>query len=257
MPFLHTRSSLLRHRPLVVGVLTGSRDVPGQLRRAASPLVDLVEVRLDSFRKAHGPDGLRFSAELIQRVKKASRKPILLTLRSHTETDPDKSGAAGRRGHMDDARREALLVPLLPTVAMVDVEARRARFARRVTSVARRLGVGVIHSFHDFKTPSSPAKLDRWCARARRAGADIFKAAVTPRDGRDLSKFLVWGTRVQRIGRVLIGMGAAGAPSRTMGFTFGSLLTYGHLGASTAPGQMPAAELGRAIRAIYGTWGKK
>ncbi len=248
MPLPSSRSSIVLRRPLVVGVLTGGRDLAGQLRRAASPLVDLVEVRLDTFRAVYGPDGRHFSAELLHRVKRATRKPILLTLRSPTE----RSAPARATERMDDARRESLVVPLLPVVAMVDVEVRRARYAGRVTAVARRAGVVVIHSFHDFKTPSSPARLDRWCATARRGGADIFKAAVTPRHGKDLAKFLEWGVRVEKIGRVLIGMGAAGAPSRTLGFTFGSALTYGHLGASTAPGQMAAADLGRAVRAIYG-----
>lgn len=248
MPLLSSRSSIVPRRPLVVGVLTGRRDIAGQLRRATSPLIDLVEVRLDTFAGARGPDGRHFSAGLLHRVKKATRKPILLTLRSHTESASPVPAAQ----RMDDARREALIVPLLPAVAMVDVEARRPHFAARVTSVARRLGVAVIHSYHDFKSPSSAAQLNRWCERSRRAGADMFKAAVTPRDAKDLARFLAWGARVEKIGRVLIGMGAAGAPSRTLGFSFGSALTYGHLGSSAAPGQMPAAELGRAVRAIYG-----
>jgi 3-dehydroquinate dehydratase len=47
-------------------------------------------------------------------------------------------------------------------------------------------------------------------------------------------------------------MGAPAAISRTVGFTFGSILTYGHLGATAAPGQTPAPELGKAVRQIYG-----
>jgi 3-dehydroquinate dehydratase-1 len=246
--FLDTRSAILRRRPLVVGTLTGRLGLPDQMRRAASPLIDIVEVRLDTFRQIESDAARPFAASLLQRVRRATRKPVLLTLRSHTES----GGAvpAGRR--WDDARREAVLVPLLPQAALVDVEARRRTFARRVGAMARRLGVNVIHSFHDFRRSGDPRVLDRWCAEARRSKADLFKAAVTPRDGAELAEFLSWGTQVRGIRPVLIGMGAAGAPSRTMGFSFGSVLTFGHLGAAAAPGQIPAAELGRAVRAIYG-----
>jgi 3-dehydroquinate dehydratase-1 len=251
MPLLQSRSSILRRRPLVVGTLTGRRDVAGQIRRASSPLIDVVEIRLDTFREIFTPSARAFSVALVHRVGRLSAKPLLLTLRSHTE----RGSAAPARERLGDARREALLLPLLPAAALVDVEVRRRPFARRLTAVARRLGVGVIHSFHDFKSAPKPGVLDRWCAEARRGGADIFKAAVTPKDGKALAAFLAWGLRVEKMRCVLIGMGAAGAPSRTMGFSFGSILTFGHLGSPAAPGQMPAAELARAVRAIYG--GKK
>lgn len=246
--FLDRRASVLKRRPLVVGTLTGRRDVAGQLRAAASRFIDVVEIRLDTFSQVHSASGRVFAGGILDRVRRRCRKPILLTLRSHAE----RGVSIPARERLDDRRREALLAPLLPGAALVDVEARSRAFARRITAMARRLGVGVIHSFHDFKTLSQPKVLDRWCAEARRGGADIFKAAVTPRDGEELARFLRWGMGVRRIRPVLIGMGAAGAPSRTVGFSFGSVLTYGHLGVSAAPGQLPAAELGRAVRAIYG-----
>lgn len=246
--FLESRSSVLRRRPLVVGTLSGHVKLADQIRRAASPLIDVVEVRLDTFREIDSDSARTFAASLLRRVRRGTRKPVLLTLRSDTE-----NGAVIPRGRRwDDARRESLLVPLLPLAALIDVEARRRRFARRMGARARRLGVNVIHSFHDFRRSGDPRVLERWCGEARRARADIFKAAVTPRDGAELAAFLSWGLRVRGIRPVLIGMGAAGGPSRTMGFSFGSVLTFGHLGAAAAPGQIPASELGRAVRTIYG-----
>ena len=250
--FLDTRASLLGRRPLVVGTLTGRLSLADQLRRASSPLVDLVEVRLDTFREIITPSARTFALALLERIRRVTRRPLLLTLRSFTEAGT----AVAARRRLSDDRREALLVPLLPHAALVDVEVRRRAFARRITSVARRLGVNVIQSYHDFRKAESPRVLDRWCDAARRGKADIFKAAVTPADGPELGAFLSWGARVRGIRPVLIGMGAAGAPSRTLGFSFGSVLTFGHLGAEAAPGQLPAAELGRAVRVIYGGDGR-
>jgi 3-dehydroquinate dehydratase-1 len=244
--FLSSRSSVLRARPLVVGTLTGHGDLRGQLRRAASPLVDVVEVRLDTFPALYRGRPHGFSLDLLQDVTRRCRKPILLTLRHAGE----RGTPARRNERLSDAAREAIVAPLLPLVRLVDVEARRRGYARRVSALARRLGVVSIHSYHDFRR-ADVRGLDRWAARARAGGADLFKVAVTPATETELEAFLRWG-RALPGRKVLIGMGAAGAPSRTLGFTFGSLLTYGHLGRAAAPGQMSAAELGRAIRSIYG-----
>jgi 3-dehydroquinate dehydratase type I len=50
---------------------------------------------------------------------------------------------------------------------------------------------------------------------------------------------------------ILIGMGTIGFPSRVLGYSFGSILTYGHLGKKAAPGQVPAGQLVKAVRSIY------
>ncbi|MBV9080403.1 MAG: type I 3-dehydroquinate dehydratase [Elusimicrobia bacterium] len=246
--FFEKRRSILRHRPLVVGTLTGRGSLDAQLRRGASPFVDVIELRLDTFSDVRRPLARVFAAELLARIRRKTHKPVLLTLRSHTE---QPAAARGARRLTDD-EREKLIVPLLTAVQLVDVEARRRTFAARVTALARRMGVSVIHSYHDFRGAGRRAELDRLVHAARRQRADVFKAAVTPRTERELDDLFRWGLGLEGIGRVLIGMGPHGAPSRTIGFTFGSLLTYGHLGTSAAPGQWPAAELGRAVRDIYG-----
>jgi 3-dehydroquinate dehydratase-1 len=245
MSFLATRASLLRRRPLVVGTLTGGVDLSAQLRRAASPFVDIVEVRLDTFPAIHRAGAETFAADLLRTVRRRTKKPVLLTLRSHTESGQSVSAAE----RLSDPARETLLRPLIPLVAMLDVEVRRGAFARRMSAVARRAGVDSIQSFHNFKSARING-LNRWVTRARAQGADVFKIAVTPKRDGELEAFLKWGMSL-KMPRVLIGMGAASVVSRTVGFTFGSLLTYGHLGRSAAPGQMAAADLGRAVRRIY------
>lgn len=243
--FLASRSAVLQTRPLVAATLTGRADVAGQLRRAASPLIDLVEVRLDTFPAVYRSHAHGFSLDLLQRVRATTRKPVLLTLRAASE----RGAPAPASERLGDAAREAIVAPLLPMAALVDVEVRRERYARRVTALARRLGVGAVHSYHDFRG-ARLAGLDVLAARARAAGAELFKVAVTPSKEGDVEAFLRWGRSLQ-IPSVLIAMGAAGAISRTIGFTFGSVLTFGHLGRAAAPGQIAAAELGRSVRAIY------
>ena len=246
--FLQSRASLLRRRPIIVGTLTGRRDVSGQLRRAASPLIDVIEVRLDTFAAVYGPGPIAAALEIFQRVKKACRKPILLTLRSHTE----RGDGAPPSERMADGRRAEIVAPLLSSVALVDVELRRPRYARRVARLARRRGVTVIGSWHDFRSGGRRADVLRGSRLARRIGADVFKVAVTPESPSRLSDLFSWAEDIEGIPVALIGMGASAAVSRVIGFSFGSVLAYGRLGASAAPGQPPAAELARAVRAVYG-----
>jgi 3-dehydroquinate dehydratase I len=129
------------------------------------------------------------------------------------------------------------------------VEARHGRFARRLGALARRLGVAVIQSYHDFKSAGRPSDLSRL---SRQTEADILKIAVTPKNAGELSRFLSWGLSLEKIRRVLIAMGPEGTPSRTLAWSFGSVLAYGHLGVSAAPGQLSAVDTARAIRSIYG-----
>ncbi len=244
--FLQSRSKVLRRRPLVVGTLTGQASLNAQLTRARSPYIDVVELRLDTFTAVHKEGAKAFALALMHRVRKVTRKPVLLTFRSHTE-----SGTAVRAEfRAGDSLRESVVAPLLPLAALVDVEARRVSYAARVGAVARRLGVGVIHSYHDFKG-ARLAGPRLWAARAAKKGADVFKVALSPKTDRELDAFLGWGLSLDGP-RVLIGMGPEAAMTRQTGFTFGSILTYGHLGRSAAPGQVAAADLGRRIRLIYG-----
>ena len=80
---------------------------------------------------------------------------------------------------------------------------------------------------------------------------DIFKVAVTPLSEENTMEFLYKGYHLPSENKVLIGMGKAGQVSRFIGFSFGSILTYGHLGQSAAPGQVAVADLAKSLRQIY------
>jgi 3-dehydroquinate dehydratase-1 len=247
-PFLPKFRSVLRRRPLVVGTLVGTADRDAQLTRAASPAVDILEVRLDSFRELFSPgdDALRWARLFLARARERTKKPLLLTLRAKAEAGPGPV-----LGTFSDARRLALLEGLLPAAALVDVEARHFTPIRAFTRRAKRRGVSVIHSFHDFNGPSTPARLRRWSAAAGRLGADFFKAAVMPRKPEDVESFLSAGLALPGPTPVLIAMGPLGEVSRFIGYSFGSALTFGHLGTAAAPGQVPVERLGAAVRVLY------
>ena len=247
--FLSTQKSLLSVRPLVVGTLLNHGNIHEQFKTASRAGIDLLELRLDTFPQAQGPfqKTYEFGRALIRDIKEKLQLPILLTLRAHDERGPHSS-----RETLSDAHRAEILARLLPSVDMVDVELRHAPFAKRMTVVAHIHGVDVIHSAHNFKGVWSPAQLSRFCKASKKMNGDIFKVAVMPASNHQLETFLGHARMLPCRYKTLIGMGKLGEPSRLFGFSFGSILTYGHLGRSAAPGQIPAHELAAAVKNLYG-----
>jgi 3-dehydroquinate dehydratase-1 len=246
--FLASSTPLLQKRPLIVGTLTNGAPLAAQLNRAKSAGIDLVELRLDSFPKAYGAfqKAYDFGRSVIRAIKTKTNFPVLLTFRAD-----DERGAAVSRHTIGNKNRAEILARLLPAVDLVDVEIRHSDFARRMTIIARIHGVDVIHSIHDFKTPGKFSALTKWSEASRKLKGDVFKVAVTPKTNDDVEDFMIWGAELKNPKKVLIAMGSAGRISRVVAYTFGSVLTYGHLGASAAPGQMAARDLAQSIKHVY------
>ena len=82
-------------------------------------------------------------------------------------------------------------------------------------------------------------------------GADVVKLAAHATSMDDLRTLLAVTLAARRRGIVTLAMGPLGPLSRLVLPAAGSLLTYGHVGRPTAPGQMTVGELGELIRRLY------
>lgn len=114
---------------------------------------------------------------------------------------------------------------------------------------AQAAGLTVIMSSHDFqKTPPQEEMTARLTAMGDHGC--IAKLAVMPQSASDVAALLA-ATAAVREARperpvITMAMGGLGAVSRIAGETFGSALTFGTAGQSSAPGQLDA----RALRQI-------
>ena len=120
---------------------------------------------------------------------------------------------------------------------------------------AHERGVKVVASSHDFeKTPNVGEMVDRLC-RMQRAGADLLKIAVMPKDPGDVLTLLAatWQMRECYASQPVItmAMGGKGVISRMAGEIFGSALTFGSAGKASAPGQVKAEELKGVLRMLH------
>ena len=131
---------------------------------------------------------------------------------------------------------------------IVDVEYMSGDKSRdTLTALAKEKGIKIIMSYHNFKaTPEVDFMVNRLKAMVE-AGADIAKIAVMPKDSRDVANLLeataTAKTSLGEVPLVTISMGRLGLISRISGEVFGSAITFATMGESSAPGQIPAADV--------------
>ena len=145
----------------LVGVIASIDELRLATRMRALP--DLFELRLDHLPKLRKSQLLKL------------RRPLIITARH-----PAEGGKKLRSGRRD------LLLKFLPQAKFVDVELRSLHELHAVWDEARRLRVGRICSFHDFKRTPEPAVLHKKLLGARKAGADVFKVVTRADTLRDL-----------------------------------------------------------------------
>jgi 3-dehydroquinate dehydratase-1 len=121
-----------------------------------------------------------------------------------------------------------------------------ADHVRRVRDSARKHGTRVVLSYHNFGyTPGVEFLVQRFL-EGERLGADVAKVAVMPRDRDDVLALLAATSKAEakaRIPLISMAMGPLGAVTRMVGGVFGSALSFAVGEGSSAPGQMPIADL--------------
>ncbi|HEX7998601.1 MAG TPA: shikimate dehydrogenase [Pyrinomonadaceae bacterium] len=219
---------------------SSASELPAAIERAAK-LGDLVELRLDCL-SANELD--RLQRELPDLLK-AQTPTLIFTLRP--------AGEGGRR-EIDNLTRVVFWTNFFSeetaTKALADLELDLAlHFQEQGRSLID--WQRVICSHHDFKG-SSEEELFKLYERLSSTPARILKIAVQAKEITDCLPLFSLLDRAQAEGRELIAvaMGEQGLPTRILGPSRGSYLTYGSLDdeQQTAPGQIKAVELRELYR---------
>ena len=115
-----------------------------------------------------------------------------------------------------------------------------------VRASTRAHGAKLILSYHNFGyTPGREFLVQRFL-EAERLGADVAKVAVMPRDRGDVLALLAATATADaqaRIPLISMSMGPLGSVTRMIGGVFGSSLSFAVGEGSSAPGQIPIADL--------------
>jgi len=237
-------------RPAVCVPLTGATvdELTAEAAAIRADAADLVELRIDRFAQVADEPAVR-SAVAAVRATLDPRLPILFTLRTAAE-------GGGAQPAPEALRSLLVLAAGLEGVDAVDVEmALPADLVGAVVDEAHAAGRPVVLSFHDLRaTPARDAIVER-LVRQHELGADVVKLACTPTSPEDVLTLLAatrdYASRPGALPAVTMAMGPLGVVSRLAGETFGSVLTFGTVGAASAPGQVDAARLRDALDLIH------
>lgn len=228
----------------IVGVT--KEDIINEAKTFENIPVDVVEWRVDWF------EGV-FDFAKVEDVLKDLREalgniPLLMTFRTSKE--------GGEKTIEPDAYAE-LNIKAAQTgyVDLVDVEIFTGdEIVKKIIDGAHAAGVKVIASNHDFfKTPAKADIIYR-LRKMQDMNADIPKIAVMPQSSKDVLTLLTVTESWRETGKtpvITMSMAGEGLISRLCGEIFGSAVTFGAAGKSSAPGQIDAEELRRILEIIH------
>ena len=235
-------------RPKIVVPLTGAtvEELRAEVAGLAGHAVDVVEWRADHFVELTDTARVVSTAQLL--AGEVGGRPLLFTCRTVAE---------GGQASLDDEGYGNVNLAVVESgaVDLVDVEYERDRaVVDRLLAAARRRGVPVIASYHDFTgTPDRDQIIGRLRAM-QKLGADICKIAVMPQSAADVLTLLdatrITHERYADRPLITMAMGRLGVLSRIAGQLVGSAATFGMLGKASAPGQVHVDALDAALRLL-------
>lgn len=229
----------------IVGV---TRDaIIEEAKNIATLPADIVEWRVDWYEDVFSVEDVRSVLKTLREI--LQEKPILFTFRTAKE--------GGERA-IDDATYIALNKAAVESgeADLLDVELFSGEtVVEEILNAAHQKDVKVIASNHDFeKTPSKEEIISR-LQRMQEMGADILKIAVMPQSQKDVITLLAsteeMSTNYAEKPIVTMSMSGMGVVSRIAGETFGSAITFGSAKKASAPGQIPAKDLRKALEILH------
>lgn len=234
-------------RPKICIPLLGAqrRELLEEARQLRQAPADLAEWRVDHWKDPEDLSELETTLGLLREV--LGDMPLLFTFRTAQE--------GGKRPIDPEGYLHLLLWAIgSGKVDLVDVELFSGDdLCKQVIEAAHRQGIAVVVSSHDFsKTPPAGELMDR-LRRMRALGGDLPKIAVMPGCPADVLTLLsvteVFHTEAD-CPVITMSMGWLGSLSRVAGEFFGSVLTFGTVGRSSAPGQLKAEELEAVLKIL-------
>ncbi len=254
MPFsrpIQLRSALLQadKEPLACTPLIGSteQEVLSELSAIVPKRPDLLEWRVDFFSGIADTARVQALAGVIH--EQAAGIPIIFTRRSIRE--------GGTAIPLDEAQVFTLYEAVCGSglVDLFDYELSvEAPYFERAVGLARDTGARLIASYHNFQATPDAAELVAKFVAMEKAGADIAKIAVMPKELRDVLTLLdATLTARETIGIPIISMSMScyGSLSRLFGWVFGSTVSFAVGEKSSAPGQVPIEELKAVVDIVH------
>ena len=233
--------------PLLCTPLVGttSERILAEASSVIAKKPEVIEWRVDYFESIGDSAAVLETARLLRAA--VGDMPIIFTRRSTREGGEKISIDDEAVVRLYDAVSASGLVDFLDFEMGNDPE-----HLRRVRQSTRERGTRLILSYHNFGYTPGREFLEQRFLEAERLGADVAKVAVMPRDRMDVLTLLAATAQAEakaRIPLISMSMGPLGSVTRMIGGVFGSSLSFAVGEGSSAPGQMPIADL-HAVYAV-------
>lgn len=236
-------------KPLICLPLVG--DTRDGILKEAEELVtlkpDLLEWRIDAYDNVENIEDCLSTLEELRNA--IGETALIFTCRIDQE---------GGMKEISRNSRLSLCTAVMKTgeVDIIDIElCNDNEFIQIIRGQAKAEDVKLILSYHNFKETPSETFICAKLEEAQTAGADISKLAVMPKDYGDVLTLLS-ATNKARTETVqgpivTMSMGKEGVISRLAGGLFGSDITFAIGIETSAPGQVPIAELKTGMALLY------
>ncbi|MGN0334076.1 MAG: type I 3-dehydroquinate dehydratase [Lachnospiraceae bacterium] len=219
------------------------------LRKAEEILtypVDLIEWRVDFFENAYNLEAVEAVLSGLREI--LGETPLLFTFRT------EKQGGCKDMVSQDYFALN-LAVAMYGCVDLIDLEIYQdLERAENVIAMLHGAGIKVIASHHDFdKTPTRSEIMEK-LSKMEELGADILKIAVMPNEIGDVARLLkITGRTSINMEKPLVtmAMGEMGMVTRIAGESFGSDITFGSIGETSAPGQLQVEDLRKVLEILH------
>ena len=226
---------------------TAKKEILEQAAALRTVPADMAEWRIDWFENVYDFEALSDVLKELRAV--LGDLPLLMTFRT--------SGEGGEKAIAPEAYAELnIRAARTGLIDLVDVELfTGSGVVRRIIREAHAANVFVVASSHDFDRTPDKEELIRRLRLMQDLDADILKAAVMPRCRKDVLTLLAATEEMTSVYAdrpvVTMSMAGAGVISRLCGEVFGSAITFGAAGRTSAPGQMDARDLRTALELIH------
>lgn len=222
-------------------------EIIEQAKLAVAAGAQMIEWRVDHFEEYYDTMAIVDILEQLRGI--IGNLPLLYTFRT-----ADEGGASSICKYAYRKVNECAIKSGF--VDLVDVEIHREEMAVSfVIETAHEHGVYVIASYHDFeKTPNGMTLINE-LKLMQSKGADILKLAMMPQGIQDVLKLWTVTCECPEYGItqpvITMSMGDMGSISRVAGEFFGSAVTFGVAGKSSAPGQLEAEKLRQVLDILH------
>ena len=234
--------------PKICVPVTGTTEekICQEAKAAKKAAADLVEWRADFFEKLMDQEACDQILEKLSEILEET--PLLFTIRTSEEGGNITISPEGYSACNINAAKSK-------KADLVDVEVmKNSDEKKKLVEELQKEGVKVIASSHDFEKTDSPEILLNRFREMEKSGADILKMAVMPHGFEDVAAIMeATNAMSKECGKPLVSMamGSIGSISRISGENFGSAITFGTVGAASAPGQFPIGELRSLLEALH------